>query len=195
MGKIKLNSWSGYLSSDELKDWLENSLSKQFNSACSLIEYVHRFKLACKNKLVDEIKKDYCLKGRIFWPSGQIFFRRIEPDKFQFLVVSEDSNPNLVDGLNLTHNNEEFEIRDKNVILWGTYDEDINGYREERVSGYSGIDYPPEIGNKKYPILVIREYINKEGNVVLWRFLGLSSKDSINYDGKEVFDERAQEKT
>lgn len=202
MGKIKLNSWSGYIRGTELEDWLKNiSLVKKFiadNNYCGLIEYVHRFKLACGNELNNEIEiytgdiNSYCLRGRIFWDHGQIFFRKTEPEKFQFLIVSEDNNINIFNILNLQPSVEEFEIIDKNFILWGTYDPYISGYREERVSGFSRIDYPSVIGNNEYPILVIREYIDEIGNVIVWRFLGLKSVNNLPFDDKGVLDEKGQ---
>jgi hypothetical protein len=164
------------------------------SKACGLIEYMHRFKLACNEKLIEELKinqiKDYCLIGRIFWENGQIFFRKTEHDRFQFLIVSEDSNVTLSNGLGLENSTEEFEFRDRNFILWGTHDDSISGYRDERVSGFSKIDYPLEVGTRGYPILKIREYLDEKGDVVVWRFLGLTSENDIKPDDKGVLDEK-----
>jgi len=198
MSRVKLSRWSGYVKGDALLDWLKDGNVQDFiQNACGLIEYVHRFKLACKDELKAELDKDeikdYCLlRARIFWDNGQIFFRRIEPDNFQFLLISEGNNVPSLNGLDLQSQDREFEFRDRGFILWGTYDGKINGYREERVSGYSVIDYPSEIGNKEYPLLRIREYIDETGDVVVWRFLGLTSadKDDIEKAFKEVLDEK-----
>jgi len=195
MSRVSLSSWSGYVKVDDLLGWLNDGNVQGFiKDACGLMEYVYRFKLACGNELIEDINRDeigkYCLRARIFKDNCQIFFRRIEPELFQVLILSEDKGLNLADGLFREPSTEDFEIRDRSFILWGTYDDEINGYREDRVS-VSRIEYPGRIGNGDYPVLQIREYLDEKGDVVVWRFRGLASakKGDLQPD-IEVSDEK-----
>lgn len=185
-----LNSW---LISDDFNACLSD-INKTSSIHC-LIEYVHRYVFNDINGFIEDIQRGeitkYCLRGRIFWEYGQIQWRRLSESEMALLIITDDAEWNILPkGITNTRDNIDSEItayRDRNIILWGTYSPAKKAYLELRVSGSKPIDYPQQIikHGKDYPILNVREYLDKRGRVSLWRFKGITSKNAVELTFKE----------
>lgn len=187
------NVITGRTSPSSLDKWLKSEdltkkLAELSLSFYSLIEYVHRFSLTDLKGFLEDLQKNeiakYCLRGRLFWDSGQIQWRRVSDNEVALLIITDDTKwqhlPDDFKDLKDTLDEEITKHEDRNIILWGTFNKEENAYLERRVSGSSLIAYPDEVVKigKKYPVLLIRQYINSSGKVALWRFRGITSKNT-----------------
>jgi hypothetical protein len=107
-------------------DWLGAWLSDWQKEAglWLLLEQIHRFDFEGPDvsKIQPLITADsvstYGLRGRLFWDTGQIEWRRLNPDRIRVVVIVEGSMPIAapggVDAITETHM---MELRDHRLIL------------------------------------------------------------------------------
>lgn len=188
-GKASPANLQKWLLSKDLKNILSDINAK--TKIHSLIEYVHRFAFVDFAKFLDDIDKKevekYSLKGRIFWAHGQIEWRRISENIISLLIITDDGAWNSPpDDFKPTNTRLDADDKqERNLILWGTYNSDEKAYLELRVAGSQPIQYPDEIisSGRDFPVLRIREYLNEDGETVLWRFMTPASI-SMNQSSK-----------
>lgn len=149
-----------------------------------ILEQMHMFDFEGPdvNKIRPLITADsigtYGLRGRVFWNTGQIEWRRLSPDTVRMVMMSENTPlvaaPNDIQVKNKTR---AMFIRDGRLILWGE-SRDGGDFFEQRVAGSEPIGYPAQLraeaGGKKgsnYIILPFRTYIDHDGIEQYRRFL------------------------
>lgn len=146
---------------------------------------MHRFCFTDYNGLLEDLNKNeitqYGLRGRIFWDTGQIEWRKTDKGTVTFLALLENDSAPFPKKLQLTQEaspDVDGVPEDTTMVLWGTYNNTVSEYLEKRVSGSQPIPYPPSLKNgKTYPVLWVRIYKNKEGVPVFWRF---TKPDAMN---------------
>jgi len=165
-------------------NWLGTRLSNWQNKALLwlLLEQMHRFDFegtdvtSIRSLITADSLSTYGLRGRLFWETGQIEWRRLSPDNLRVLVMSEGSMPIAApEAVKPITETLMMEPRDSRLILWGT-SRDGGAFREMRVAGSADIDYPDALsaaGMKGtiYPVLPFRTYVDEEGKEQFRRFL------------------------
>jgi len=200
---VNLTVIAGIVDGISLQSWLYSEPTKerltQADNIHALIEYVHRYNFADFDRLFADLNSkqiaEYGLKGRIFWEKGQIEWRRLYEGEFSLLILIEDGIwDEFPEAFKPAQDFDEDidSFKDRNLMLWGTYNDKEKAYYELRVAGSKPIEYPDAIIKlqKKYPVLKIREYFNKQKEPVLWRFLFPEAKDTeeLKLKGKTVED-------
>lgn len=189
--QIELHLLSFDASGAVVADWLRTWLSNRRNQASLwlLLEQMHRFDFEGTDvaRITPLITEDslgvYGLRGRLFWETGQIEWRRLSPDNLRVVVMTEGSMPIVApEGVKPITETCMVETRGSRLILWGTWDTSRDGgaFREMRVAGSADIDYPAALGRSAagikgpgtiYPVLPSRTYVDKEGKEQFRRFL------------------------
>jgi len=184
-GKLDGGSLQNWFHSDAFQEWLKGLVNPHV-----LIEYVHEFVFSGLPSLVKDIKNNniaqYSLRGRLFWAEGQIEWRRLGPDTYSLVMISDNQlQVSLPAGLKeaLPLKDAIASTRDRSMILWGTRDQD-GVFLELRVAGSKPIDYPEAItkGSGGYPVIMAKEYLDEADKAVLWRFVAPGSKNAHDLD-------------
>lgn len=170
-------------------NWLGTSLSnwQDHVGLWLLLEQMHRFDLEGPDvsKIQPLITADaldtYGLRGRLFWETGQIEWRRLSSDRLRVVVMAEGSMPLATpDSIQPIADILTLEPHDSRLILWGTSRSSKDGgkFRELRVAGSNPIDYPDVLQQSAagmrgtlYPVLPFRTYADDEGIERFRRFL------------------------
>lgn len=193
---MPLTVQAGRLATASLEVWLNSFTFQQWvqslagNSAHALIEYVHRFAFVSWADLLQDLAEGeiggFSLRGRIFWETGQVAWRRLEEDEFGLCLLLEcDPCPCLPDDLLPA---EEFletlePEADEALMLWGRYNAQRQVFLEQRVGGSRPIVYPAAIAtvSKDYPVLEVRVYRNEDGEPSMWRFLEPTARSKADW--------------
>lgn len=189
---------AGHLSATSLEAWLTGQPFQAWvqslagTSAHALIEYVHRFAFVAWTELRQDFARGeigkFSLRGRIFWDTGQVAWRRLDGDKWGLcLLLETDPCPCLPADIELA---EEFietlePEADQTLILWGTYNAGEQAFLERRVAGSRPIAYPTTITTacKTYPVLEVRLYCNEDGDPSMWRFVRPGARNKDEWPG------------
>lgn len=193
---MNVNVKAGTVTGEDLQIWLsengDNSLQswlarRRGANIHALIEYVHRFAFVDWAGFLEDLREaqiaELCLRGRIFWETGQIAWRRLDSSRCSLCVILEESIPFLLPSTRFQAAKPFPEkiagSEDSNLILWGTYNPKEEAFLERRVAGSRPLQYPEVISSagRTYPILEVRTYFDEKGEPVLWRFLRPDARD------------------
>ncbi len=186
---LKLTTFD--LPGNEVAEWMEPLLENWSEEIDGwlLLEQMHKFKFEgpeVAEKIRPLITIDslstYGLRGRLFWKTGQIEWRRLSPHQLRVVIIHETSNSSYMPEVeNIVTEDKKMQCQDDRLILWGT---SKNGggmkhkFYEQRVAGSAQIEYPLEleymntiIDYTGYPVLPFRTYLNAEGRAEFRRFL------------------------
>ena len=167
-------------------NWLGTWLSNWQNEPLLwlLLEQMHRFDFegtdvtSIRSLITADALGTYGLRGRLFWETGQIEWRRLSLDNLRVVVMSEGSMPIAApEGVKPITEIFMMEPRDSRLIMWGR-SRDGGAFREMRVAGSADIDYPDALQQFTagmegtiYPVLPFRTYVDEEGKEQFRRFL------------------------
>lgn len=170
---------------EKVAAWLV-SLTDHFPQALwVLLEQMHRFdfqgpeKATVSGMLTREAIAEYGLRGRLFWESGQIQWRRLDDGVFRVVGITENPESiQTVEGIGEIPSESLDVIREvQKLILWGE-SRDRGPFKERRVAGSQDILYPEafkkDVLTKTgtlFPTMAVCVYKDRYHRTILWRFM------------------------
>lgn len=185
---VQLNLLSFDASGGLLADWLDGLLSGWLGKRelWLLLEQMHRFDFlgpevaAIRPLLSGTALGTYGLRGRLFWETGQVEWRRLNSETHRVVVIAEGTPVVPPANVEPTTAARALEVRDDRLVMWGTSRQESNGrfgFYEQRVAGAAPLRYPALLEEAAaitqstgYPVLPVRTYVNAEGEEEFRRF-------------------------
>ena len=166
---------------EKIAPWLHALSGDLPESLWVLLEQMHRFDFEGPEKksviglLTEETVALYGLRGRLFWDTGQIEWRRLDNAAFRIVAISEDSEIPPMEDIKGEIEPLDLVREEQKLILWG---ESRKGdpFKERRVAGSQDIPYPESlkkgVQHKQgtlFPTITVCVYRDLYHKSILWR--------------------------
>jgi hypothetical protein len=170
-------------------DWLRSMLTGPLKESRTwlVLEQMHRLDFVgpgpadVAGAVTNDALGRFGLRGRLFWDTGQVEWRRMDTGSLRVVGLTEDAAVAHPAGVEPSADSQKVarEDPDSRLVLWGTSDSK-GRFLEQRVGGSAELAYPQALKNAAVsqgagtrPVLLVRRYFDPQTGVdFAWRFCG-----------------------